>query len=185
MQHPNYRGRAPLEALPKSPRALKTAQRRAIVSTLLLQWKSCEEIHRETGIRLPTVYDDARLLRQQWADLAQEPRRLAEQELASLGGLEAYAAQRLADTKSSDWYRVILETKSRRARLLGLDAPAKVTVDIAATVRTIALELGADADIVLRHLVRLAAELATAPSTGTVVDSTAALPAPIDDTTGS
>ena len=166
-------------------RAAKRTERRATIAAKLLEWKTCEQIHLTTGIRLATVYEDARAIRAEWKALAEEPRRLAEQELASLGGLEAYAAQRLADTKSSDWYRVILETKSRRARLLGLDAPAKVTVDIEKTVRVIALELGADADIVLRHLVRLAAELATAPSTGTVVDSTAALPAPIDDTTGS
>lgn len=105
-----------------------------------------------TGLPVRTIARDISIIRAGWKELAEEPRRLAEQELASLGGLERYASTRLRQSRSSDWLRVILEIKGRRARLLGLDAPAKVTVDVEHTLRALAAEVGVDWQVVAKHL---------------------------------
>jgi hypothetical protein len=108
----------------------KVADRRRQVGRLHLSRVPQRDIARKLGISQATVSADLKLLRADWRHEAKGT--IAEasfRELAALDADEATFRAKMAATKEEDlqirYYQLVLKIMERRARILGLDAPAK------------------------------------------------------------
>lgn len=110
------------------PKQLRVApeERRAQVAELLLARKTQREMARELGVRLATINEDVAAIRAEW----RERRAVAitehvARELAALDAAERAIWSQVAAGKLLAVDRLVT-IQTRRAALLGLDAPTKV-----------------------------------------------------------
>lgn len=110
---------------------VKIAERRKKVSELYLRHQTQESIARVLGVSQPTVSLDIAALREQWkAAGLMNTDEVKVREVAELDEMEAEAAVEFSKRKNWEWFDRRIKVKERRAKLLGLDEPAKVDSNV-------------------------------------------------------
>lgn len=108
---------------------IKIAERRKKVSQLYLRHQTQAEIGRVLGVDQKTISNDLAALREQWkAAGLMNTDEVKQREAAELDEMEAEAAVEFGKRKSTEWFVQRLKCKERRAKLLGLDEPARQEV---------------------------------------------------------
>lgn len=117
--------------------AVKIEERRKKVSSLYKRHQSQAEIARVLGVSQQTISVDIAAIRETWK---QEGLlnfdEVKQREAAELDEMEAEAAVEFGKRKNWEWFDRRLKVKERRARLLGLDEPAKVDNTVKGEVKT-------------------------------------------------
>lgn len=108
---------------PTPEEKLAIEERRRKVASLWLAHVTQNEIARQLEVSQPTVSLDIKAIRQQYRA---ERTEILDREAAELDQMERDAALQFAHTKAREWMSERRAIKERRARMLGLDAPAKV-----------------------------------------------------------
>ncbi len=119
--------------------SVKLAERRPVVARLHLRHKKPAEIHQELVEKghecdIRTVYRDIEALEAMWQkELIDDPVAKKAQELAEVEEAEGECWLQYAATKDRLWLSELRGWKERKAKLLGLDAPARqeVKADVA------------------------------------------------------
>jgi hypothetical protein len=107
---------------------VRVAQRRSEVSALILAKIPQREIARRLSVGLGTVGDDVKAIKAMWAERSADAYEThVAEEVAKLDWLER-AFLPAAFTADVDAAVMLLKIMDRRARLLGLDKPAKLEV---------------------------------------------------------
>lgn len=100
--------------------------RRQKVASLYLARRNQYEIARLLGVSQPTVCLDLAELKREWKESARSDlAELIDREAAELDEMEAAAALEFSKGKQWEWFDRRLAVKTRRAKLLGLDAPSR------------------------------------------------------------
>lgn len=107
--------------------ALRIEERRKKVSQLYLRHQPQTEIARVLGVTQATISTDLAALREQWKSAGlMNTDEVKQREAVELDEMEAEAAVEFSKRKQYEWMDRRLKIKERRAKLLGLDEPAKV-----------------------------------------------------------
>lgn len=110
-------------ARPTPEEKLLIDERRRKVTALWLSHVTQEEIARQIGVSQKTVSVDIKAIREEYkADRTE----MIDREAAELDHIERECALRYRQDKAGEWLDRRLKVKDRRAKLLGLDAPAKI-----------------------------------------------------------
>lgn len=107
----------------RGQKTLEMEERRRKVAALYLAHVTQTEIATRLGLSQPTVSRDVEAIRREYRQAREE---LIDREAAGLDAIERDCVLQYQATKAVEWIRARLETKQRRAKLLGLDAPQKV-----------------------------------------------------------
>ena len=111
--------------------AVKIEERRRKVLQLYLRHQTQAEIGRVLGVDQKTISNDIAAIRAGWKEANTfDFDAIKQREAAELDEMEAEAAIEFGRKKSSEWFTNRLKVKERRARLLGLDEPAKVDSNV-------------------------------------------------------
>lgn len=103
------------------------ADRRKKVAALYLRRQPMDAIAQQLDVSRSTVSLDLKALRQQWQEENREDiDAVITRELAELSEMERDVALRFHEMKESEWITARLRIKERRARLMGLDQPARI-----------------------------------------------------------
>lgn len=115
---------------PNSRRTLEIAQRRREVAALTLAQLTQTEIAQRIGVSQQTVCEDLKKIKGQWAKQnAEEYETTIARERATLDQLQRVVAAR-AFLGEHEAVLDLLRILERRARLLGLDRPARVEATV-------------------------------------------------------
>ncbi len=115
-------------------RSVKIAERRPVVARLHLRHKKPAEINQELVGKghecdVRTVYRDIKILEAMWQkELVDDPVTKKAQELAEIAETEAECWLQYGATKDRAWLSELRAWQERKAKLLGLAAPAKQEV---------------------------------------------------------
>ena len=110
----------------RSSQKAAITRRRAQVANLLTSRISQEEIARTLQVEPATITRDVRVILAGWDQRAHEGADvIRSRELADLEQMERDCAVAFSGDKKDGWVGRRLQIKERRAKLLGLDAPAK------------------------------------------------------------
>lgn len=126
------------------------ARRRQVAQLRLAGWRDYEQIGRQLGVSGRTIQRDFVWLDEQYRAAA----------TADTAVLKGQQQERLEDAITGVWndvrqgrwgaINVLLGLLERQAKLMGLDAPTRIKVDIEAEVRQIAQDEGLDEDELVR-----------------------------------
>jgi len=150
----------------KAAKRQEMAHRRKRANELFLSGWTQAEVAEQLGVSPSTLSSDLRALREEWRkeNLATTAQHI-DRELTSLAMDERDARDGLAASveqkDKARWHEVILKIRDRRAKLLGLDAPAKVEQK---TVLEVEKPIRVEGDLELEQLVRQAAARAYGPN---------------------
>ena len=104
----------------------KTEDRRRQVATLLLRHSTQQEIAGKLGASRQTISSDVKYLHALWRkELIDDPVVVKARELAELDDMERNCVLSYNKRRALGWATLRLRIKERKAKLLGLDAPAK------------------------------------------------------------
>lgn len=111
--------------------ALAIAKRRRMVAQLYLRRMTQIEIAEKLNISQATVSGDLKALKREWLEQSLDAvDEVRAREVAELDEMERDCALQFVGGKEDVWILRRLGLKERRAKLLGLDKPAKATVTI-------------------------------------------------------
>jgi len=111
-------------------------ERQRKVAQLYLRRQTQTEIAKVLKVDQATISRDLAELRKQWAaENVENLDQVKVREAAELDEMEAEAAVEFSKRKNWEWFDRRLKCKERRAKLLGLDAPAKSDSTVTQTVK--------------------------------------------------
>ena len=117
----------------KPTKKLSLSLRRRKVARMYLFRQTEEEIAEKLGVDRSTINRDIKHLNDEWAKTSNlDLKKIMMRELAELDDMEGHCRHHLGNDEgqptflaNSKWMSVLLHIKERRARMLGLDAPAQ------------------------------------------------------------
>lgn len=101
-------------------------ERRRKVAALWLQYVPQREIARQCGVSKTQIVKDIEVIR---AEFRRDVAEIKEREVTSLDAMENEAIRRYQQDKDREWFSERIRVKTRRAALLGLDAPPRAPTD--------------------------------------------------------
>lgn len=120
---------------------IEITDRRRKVARLLAKKITQVEIAKELGVSQPTISRDVVAIEEEWKREYSEALELIRaRELAELRDMERDAAAAFAKTRDPRFLQARLATKTRIAKLVGLDAPERREVEVVGDDRIVLLD---------------------------------------------